>query len=212
MWMCSLCWTRIIASTTKSDIRTDHLAQGATNPSTSTAPSPKTHKTASHSTSTAAQIVPPTHKHMAPPQRSAIAGRVYLYSNLMLNTVAWAAQHTFGRMCGTRRHPMGWSAEQDFHVMLLRVLFTHGTYVHWRNFMAVAQRLVGKKEQQGLVLERVASGTFGVPGCRSSWWLSLDPSESKEAPPVKASCVLLYLHGGWCAAGFAQLTHVWMGV
>lgn len=131
---------------------------------------------------------------------------MYLYINLLREMVAWTAQHTFARMCGgTRRHPMGWSAEQEFHVVLLRVLFTYGTYVHWRNFMAVAQRLVGKKEQQGLVLERVAPGTFGVPGCRSSWWLSLDPVESQEAPPVKASCVLLYLHGRWCAGGFAQV-------
>lgn len=136
-----------------------------------------------------------------------MAGRVYLYSNLMLNMVAWAAQHTFGRMWGARRHhPLGWSPEASFHVMLLKVLFTCGTYVHWRNFMAVAERLMGKKQRQGLVLKRVDPGTFGVPGCRSSWWLSLDPAESQEGlPPVKASCVLLYLHGGAFMAGAPRM-------
>lgn len=79
--------------------------------------------------------------------------------------------------------------------MLLKTLFTSGTYVHWRNFMALWQVLNGKNEQQGLKLQQLPPDTFGVPGCRNSYWISLDPSRLKDAPPAKASCVLMFLHG-----------------
>jgi hypothetical protein len=80
--------------------------------------------------------------------------------------------------------------------MLLKTLFTSGTYVHWRNFMALWQMINGKKEQEGLKLQQLAPDTFGVPGCRNSWWISLDPSKQKgETPPVRASCVMMFLHG-----------------
>jgi hypothetical protein len=84
---------------------------------------------------------------------------------------------------------------QDFNIMLLKTLFTSGTYVHWRNFMALWQVLNGKKEQQGLKLQQLPPDTFGVPGCRNSYWISLDPSRLKDAPPAKAACVLMFLHG-----------------
>jgi hypothetical protein len=84
---------------------------------------------------------------------------------------------------------------QDFNIMVLKTLFTCGTYVHWRNFMTLWAKMFGKAEQQGLVLEQVSPNAFGVPGCRSSWWMTLDSNELKGAPPAKASCVLLFLHG-----------------
>lgn len=84
---------------------------------------------------------------------------------------------------------------QDFNIMMLKTLFTCGTYVHWRNFMTIWDKINGKRERQGLLLERVPPETFGVPGCRSSWWISLDPAELAGAPPPTASCVLLYVHG-----------------
>lgn len=79
--------------------------------------------------------------------------------------------------------------------MMLKTLFTRGTYVHWRNFTALWAMLNGKAEERGLLLERVAPDALGVPGCRSSWWISLDPALLKDAPPAKASCVLMFLHG-----------------
>lgn len=92
---------------------------------------------------------------------------------------------------------------QDFNIMLLRTLFTNGTYVHWRNFTSLWLFLNGKAEQRGLRMERLPSSTFGVPGCRGSWLMSLGPELLQGAPPAKASCVMLFLHGGlvgccWC--------------
>ena len=82
--------------------------------------------------------------------------------------------------------------------MLLKTLFTCGTYVHWRNVMSLWNEINGKAEQQGLVLERVPPEAFGVPGCRSSWWITLDSERLKGDPPAKASCILLFLHGETC--------------
>jgi hypothetical protein len=84
---------------------------------------------------------------------------------------------------------------QDFNIMMLKTLFTYGNYVHWRNFMSIWNMINGKRERQGLLLERVPPETYGVPGCRNSWWISLDPAELEGAPAPTASCVLLYLHG-----------------
>jgi hypothetical protein len=98
---------------------------------------------------------------------------------------------------------------QDFNIMMLKTLFTCGTYVHWRNFMSIWDKINGKRERQGLLVARVPPETFGVPGCRSSWWITLDPAELEGAPPPTASCVLLYLHGkgpaGWTACRTAGL-------
>jgi len=79
--------------------------------------------------------------------------------------------------------------------MLLRTLFTKGTYVHWRNVQKMWLAKNGKEEQQGLQLEAIPSETFGVSGVHNSYWISLDAALLKGAPPAKASCVLLYLHG-----------------
>lgn len=79
--------------------------------------------------------------------------------------------------------------------MMLRTLFTKGTYVHWRNVQKGWSAMYGKGEQQGLKLEAIPSETFGVSGVHKSYWISLDAALLKGAPPAKASCVLLYLHG-----------------
>jgi hypothetical protein len=43
---------------------------------------------------------------------ASITGRIYLYSNLLFNTAAWATKQALGRLCLGAQHPLKWSAEQ----------------------------------------------------------------------------------------------------
>lgn len=125
---------------------------------------------------------------------SSIGARIRLYSIIIAKMAVWTVQQGVGCLSG-KQHPLGWSAEQDFNVMVLKALFTSGTYVHWRNFTKIWRWINGEQEQKGMVLEKVPADTFEVPGCRSSWWMSLEPALLKDAPQPKASCVIMYLHG-----------------
>lgn len=105
---------------------------------------------------------------------------------------------------------------QDLSVLMLRTLFSAGTYVHWRN--TVKLLMLPPAHRAGLQLTRVPAGTFGGRGMRDSWWITLAPDSSSEPQaspqPAKVSCVLLYLHGEWretlhTATAVARL---WAGV
>jgi acetyl esterase/lipase len=137
---------------------------------------------------------------------SAISGRLWLYSHVVLCFTGWAASSLWRILRCQPHHPLGWPVDQALNVALLRTLFTAGEYQHWRSFMAV-WAVLNPKEREGLAFERVPSAALGHSDGRDSWWIRLSQqqqqqhSSSNEQQQPRASCVLLYIHGGGFLAG-----------
>ncbi|WIA31057.1 hypothetical protein OEZ86_001087 [Tetradesmus obliquus] len=100
----------------------------------------------------------------------------------------------YRKMSGKKR-PLGWPADQELMLLIMRQMFRYGNVQHWRSVIGSAT----SKEVPGLLLTRVPGSTFKGSGWRDSWWVELPPEQCPEQP--KASLVLLYLHGGGFVSG-----------